>query len=56
MSKLYEKKDYYVNYLKNKDVDLSDHLDITNLEKLNLKSEQLIGVRNNVGKSYVILC
>ena len=32
MSKLYEKKDYYVNYLKNKDVDLSDHLDITNLE------------------------
>ena len=32
MSKLYEKKDYYVNYLKNKDVDLSDDLDISNLE------------------------
>ena len=31
MSKLYEKTDYYTNYLKDKNVDLNDHLDISGL-------------------------
>ena len=32
MSQIYEKKDYYSDYLKSKGVDLSKHLDIGGLE------------------------
>ena len=31
MSRIYERKDYYVNYLKEKGVDLQKHLDLTPL-------------------------
>ena len=33
MSRIYERKDYYVNYLKEKGVDLQKHLDLTTLKQ-----------------------
>ena len=33
MSRIYERKDYYVNYLKDKGVDLQKHLDLTTLRQ-----------------------
>ena len=33
MSRIYERKDYYVNYLKEKGVDLQKHLDLTTLRQ-----------------------
>ena len=40
MSRIYERKDYYVNYLKEKGVDLQKHLDLTTLkQRLDLDPE-----------------